>query len=110
VSSDARSAATSWHSAETGLAAGVEAAGEVAPGDDGAAEVAPPDAPAAPDEVLLDPQATVTNPAASTTPQTFQAGRASFIRLMSPQHPSRGPQGLTPGGLTPGHRHDQVPA
>jgi len=33
--------------------------------------------------VLLDPQATVTSPAASATVPTFQAGRASVGRLMS---------------------------
>ena len=82
LSSEARSAATSWHSTEAGLAAGVDAAGVDAASDDGAAEVVLLDAPAAPDEVLLDPQATVTSPAASATVQTFQAGRTSVIRLM----------------------------
>jgi len=87
LSSEARSAATSWHSAEAGLAAGVkaagvDAAGVDAAGDDGAAEVVLPGALAAPDEVLLDPQATVTSPAASATAQTFQADRTSAIRLM----------------------------
>jgi hypothetical protein len=58
----------------------------VAAGDDRAAEVVLPDPPAIPDEVLLDPQATVTSPAAAATTQTFQAGRASVIPLMSARH------------------------
>jgi hypothetical protein len=115
LSSEARSAATSWHSAEAGLAAGVEAAGAEAAGveaagDDGAAEVELPGALATPDEVLLDPQATVTSPAANATAQTFQADRTNVIRLMSASLASRGPRDLIPGGLTPGHRHDQAPA
>jgi hypothetical protein len=60
----------------------VDAAGVDAAGDDGAAEVVLPGALAAPDEVLLDPQATETSPAASTTVQTFQADRTNVIRLM----------------------------
>jgi hypothetical protein len=63
-------------------AAGVDAASVDAAGDDGAAEVVLPGALAAPDEVLLEEQATVTSPAASATVQTFQAGRTSVIRLM----------------------------
>jgi hypothetical protein len=63
-------------------AAGVEAAGVEAAGDDGATEVVLPGALAAPDEVPLDPQATVTSPAANATAQTFQADPTSVIRLM----------------------------
>jgi hypothetical protein len=101
MSSEARSAATSWHSAEAGLAVGVEAAGVVAvgvveAGDDGAAEVVLPDPLAAPDVVVLDPQATVTSPAASATAQTFQADQTSVIPLMSPQHRLSRPTGPHP--------------
>jgi len=54
-------------------AAGVDAAGVDAAGDDGAAEVVLPGALAAPDDVLLDPQATVTSPVASATAQSCLA-------------------------------------